>query len=343
MGESNNLGTLGGYESEALAVNNKGQTVGFATDATPDPLPFPFAFVTETLGTRTRAVLWENGAIRDLGTLGGPDAIAFFVNERGQVAGYSYTDSTINPATGLPTTHPFLWEDGKMIDLGTLGGTLAGPNFINDGGQVVGGSTLAGDAENHAALWDHGKLTDLGTLGGTFSNGSWINEGGEAIGVSTPLGDNAVLGFLWKNGVMTSIGTVDGDLCSFPRYINSHDQIVGLSNNCDGSFRHAFLWENSGPAIDLNTLIPPNSGVQLGDAYNVNERGEITALGMLPDDDQHAVLLVPCDNQHAGFENCDYGLVDSNVRVKDALTSNSQRRTLDPGIVSRFMRKIPNQ
>jgi uncharacterized membrane protein len=48
--------------------------------------------------------------------------------------------------------HAFLWEDGKMTDLGTLPGgdeTLA--NGINTRGQVVGVSVLSGDAR--AVLW----------------------------------------------------------------------------------------------------------------------------------------------------------------------------------------------
>jgi probable HAF family extracellular repeat protein len=333
-----NLGTLGGNESEAEAVNDNGQVVGFATNAIPDPFPFPFTFVTETLGTQTRAFLWEKGTMRDLGTLGGPDAAAFLVNDRGQVAGSSYTNSTTNPSTGFPTMDPFLWvpcdrhswdgdecesdtenktpTNGKMIDLGTLGGTFGFANDINNQSQVVGGSNLAGDLVLRPFLWDRGKLTDLGSLGGTFSVAQWINERGETIGVSTPPGNQAILGFLWRNGVLTSLGTVDGDLCSFPRYINSNAQIVGLSNNCQSSYLHAFLWEVGGPMVDLNTLIPPNAGVKLADAFNVNDRGDIVALGILPNGDQHAVILEPCNSDHPNLEGCDYDPVDSSAKAQ---------------------------
>jgi hypothetical protein len=54
--------------------------------------------------------------------------------------------------------------------------------------------------------------------------------------------------------------------------------------------------------LDLNTLIPPGSGLQLTNAVNINDRGEILAksdpLGVTPVDDEdlgHLVLLVPCD------------------------------------------------
>lgn len=54
--------------------------------------------------------------------------------------------------------------------------------------------------------------------------------------------------------------------------------------------------------LDLNTLIPPGSGMQLTNAFNINDRGEILAkaapLGFTPNDDEdlgHLVLLIPCE------------------------------------------------
>jgi hypothetical protein len=58
---------------------------------------------------------WQRGEIRDLGTLGGPDSWAVFVNDRGQVAGASYYSYVIDPLTGNPPVGAFLWENGKMI------------------------------------------------------------------------------------------------------------------------------------------------------------------------------------------------------------------------------------
>jgi uncharacterized membrane protein len=63
--------------------------------------------------------------VRDLGTLGGPDSAAEVNNDRGEVTGWSYTSFVANPSSGTPNVDPFLWspEDGKMTDLGSLGGT----------------------------------------------------------------------------------------------------------------------------------------------------------------------------------------------------------------------------
>jgi probable HAF family extracellular repeat protein len=92
--------------------------------------------------------------MQDLGTLGtGNDAAADFVNDRGQVAGSSFTDSTANPSTGFPTIHPFLWENGKMRDLGSLGG-LGTPGPFNEGFSVeVNALNSRGEAAGTSPGW----------------------------------------------------------------------------------------------------------------------------------------------------------------------------------------------
>jgi uncharacterized membrane protein len=53
-----------------------------------------------------------------------------------------------------PTLDPFFWEDGRMIDLGTLGGNFGVADWMNNRGQVVGGSDLKGDTTGHPFLSD---------------------------------------------------------------------------------------------------------------------------------------------------------------------------------------------
>lgn len=103
--------------------------------------------------------------MQDLGTLSGPDAQVEAMSERGQIVGTSYTSSTPNPGSGIPTIDPFLWENGSMVDIGTLGGTNGLAHFVNSRGQVVGVSNLAGDSTSHPFLWSNGKLMGLGDVG----------------------------------------------------------------------------------------------------------------------------------------------------------------------------------
>ena len=147
--------------------------------------------------------------MRDIGTLGGPGSFPAggCNNQRASlVAGQSFTNAIVNPTTGFPTQHAFLWDSGRMTDIPTLGGTSAFAQCANNEGQVIGQSNLAGDVGcpdscvQHAFSWDHGTLAELKSLGGSFSVAFWLNNDGEAVGGSLTTGDNEFHATLWKNG-----------------------------------------------------------------------------------------------------------------------------------------------
>jgi probable HAF family extracellular repeat protein len=302
------LGTFGGNESLADSVNNRGQVVGLALNAIPDPFSiFHVLFFGSSNGTQTRAFLWEDGKMQDLGTLGGPDASAFngFVNERGQVAGMSYTNFTPNATTGIPTMDPFLWKDGKMMDLGSLGGTLGFALALNNRGQVVGISNLAGDKVAHGYLWDGRVLRDLGTFGGDTSEADSLNDAGEVVGVADFPGDQLHDAFLWQKGVMIDLGNLGKTSHAYS--INSSSQVVGNSRLSDGITSHSFLWER-GEMVDLNDLVSPKSDVTLLDVNAIADSGEVLTNGLPPGcSDQHlcghVYVLIPdgdCDDDCEG-------------------------------------------
>lgn len=302
-GEIVDLGTLGGSFSFANAMNSRGEVTGIGLNTVPDPYSFlPF-------GTETHGFIWRNGYMEDLGTLGGPDSWGSDVNEAGQVVGWSYINSTPNPNNGdlcpsnVPTQDPFLWKDGRMIDLGTFGGTCGfvgsavdggSGGAINRKGEIVGTSNLAGNQTYHAFLWNEGSLADLGTLGGDNSDAYWINDAGEIVGRADVPGSNQYHhGFLWRNGRMIDLGVPNGATCSTAYEINAKGQIIVDAGIC-GVGGIASLWQD-GVLYEVNSLIPPNSGFFISYLNFINDRGEIAATGVLPNGDQHDLLLIPAD------------------------------------------------
>jgi probable HAF family extracellular repeat protein len=294
-GQILDLGTFGGSFSLPNAINDRGQAAGGAENTIPDPFNFG-GLLGLPSPTQWHATLWQHGSMHDLGTLGdGLDSFAQFVNQHGQAAGVSFTNSIVNPETGIPTVDPFFWENGQMVDVGTLGGVFAVLSGLNNNGQVTGTSDVTRDGTvQHAFLWERGQLQDLGTFGGDFSSAHWIDDSGEVVGDATTKNNGLLRAARWKSGHMTNLGALNGDPCSFAVGSNSKGQIIGnsVSGECEHDL-HPFLWENGGPMVDLNTLIPPGSGLVLHEATYINELGEITGAAFLPNGEEHAFLLIP--------------------------------------------------
>ena len=153
------LGALGQGLTSSVAydINNAGQVVGRSFSA--DPPIFP----PTDPEYRSRAFLWSPGqGMVDLGALSGGYAVAYAINEAGQVVGKSWL-STVSPPPYGQDLRAVLWTPGQPIR--DLGGLWSGPHLsaaygINDAGQVVGESDLEIAYHEgypvHAFLWTAG-------------------------------------------------------------------------------------------------------------------------------------------------------------------------------------------
>ena len=93
-----------------------------------------------------------------------------------------------------------------------------------------------------------------------------------------PVGGHA---FLYSGGVMTDLGILPGGVESIANGINSQGQVVGSADAGSGSTSEAFLWTAQSGMVDLNTMLPANSGWTLFDATGINDSGQITGVGSL--------------------------------------------------------------
>jgi probable HAF family extracellular repeat protein len=346
-GAITDIGALPGtYFSDTFAVNNSGQVVGVAMNTIPDPNSI------WGIGYQTRAYHWKDGVMQDLGTLGtGTDAVAGLVNERGQVVGWSYTNATPTAACAninfnfsfALTTGSFIWDKHNgMRDIGGLGGTCTLASDLNNRGQIVGASSLAGDPTYHPFVWDAATgMSDLmGASNGFAGIAHAINDRGQIVGVACDaVACHAALwqkrGGKWQE---TDLGIFTVGGCPNATSVNASAQVVG-NDYCAGL---PFLSEDGATLVDLDTLVSPNSGLQFTEVGQINDEGEITVNGYDANGNNHSVVLIPCDENHPGVEGCDYDLIDAEtaaarssqnpVQHPEALTPG----TRTPGMLNRL-------
>ena len=234
------LPTLGGSNGGAGGMNDLGVVPGCAENTTPDPTCNPPQVL------QTRPVLWEKGAIHELPVYPGDTVgTAHMINDLGQATGWSGTCA--KTALGFANFHALVWENGRAVYLGSLGGTLNTQGLgINNRGQVAGFGNLAGDTTFHAFLWQDGLMKDLGTLPGDFASGADdLNNLGQVVGGSWDASWNG-RAVIWQDGEMTDLNTLippDSPLYLLEAQgtINDFGLIAGYAWVSSTSEVHAFL------------------------------------------------------------------------------------------------------
>jgi probable HAF family extracellular repeat protein len=316
------LGTLGGPSSEAGGPNASGESAIISETSMLDPLNEDFC----AFGTHKQCLgaIWKHGAMTALPTLkGGHNAAAYWLNNQGQVVGFSENgtlDSTCSTPFQKLRFEPVIWgRDGEIQALPLLKGDTVGWAWgSNDNGQVVGSSGLcsiislppANPVGQHAVLWDRdGSPTDLGNLG--MPDGSNIansvNNRGEVVGTAPSSTDGNIHAFLWtKHTGMQDLGTLPGAVVTVTpccHTINNKGEVVGWSIDGTTGNQRAVIWQDKVP-LDLNTLIPAGSGWYLQAAQSINDAGEIAGFGLI-NGNVHAFLAVPCNSDQADSDGCE--------------------------------------
>ena len=287
------LGTLGGVQgSSAHSINNNGWISGEANLSG---------------DTEEHAALWQNGAVTDLGTLGGDNSTVGFPvkNEAGLIVGFAQT-STIDPlgenfCTFVCTPQGgscegsnqscrgFRWRDGVMDPLGTLGGNNSFALGANNRGLVVGSAENSTQDPNcispqvldyKPVVWHGDAIDELPVLAGDAAGAVIaVNDNNQGVGASGMCGSGPALGpipvhaLMWQNGSLTDLGNLGGAVNNIAYAINEADQIVGASDLPGDSTGHAFLWQKR-VMTDLGTLPGDFSSA----AFGINDNGQVVGL-----------------------------------------------------------------
>ena len=358
------LGTLGGSHSWASAINDSGEVVGSSNLAGDQ---------------NNHAFLYKDGKMTDLGTLGGTSSVAKGMNISGQVVGWSDNSSgqrrgflydsangmkdlndsipadlgwSIYEAAGINTDgqiaasswgntqpdtdivcdywsgagpavgaalvlSPTTTGDYEVQDLGNLGGYYSRATSINDSSKVVGFSYTAPCGGGQPFFYDESAdPTDPKMQGLSMREATGLNNTGKVVGyreewinwscVDVGSGNDCWRAVLYDSATkqMQYLGDLRGPYPSGPRGvfgsvasgINDSGDVVGRSGIQDGTYGgdvHAFLKESGQPMIDLNTLLPADSGWTISSATAINNDGMIAATGYKDGVGTHALLLTP--------------------------------------------------
>ena len=281
-----NLAAFGGTRNQGNSINNDGIVSGFTTRAG---------------DLHRHATVWVSGQPYDLNTLGGPNSnVAWPVqNTSGLIAGISQTNAPEplgerwscagffqTDATGY-ICRGFVWENGSMRALPTLGGNNGYAAGANNRGEISGwaetgvfdpscegaGPGLSGQVLQFLPVV-YGPGADairaLPLLTGDSSGAATaINNRGEAVGISGSC-DQAVGRYtaahavLWDRNGVTDIGqgVLTAPFWNTPTAISNRGDVVGFAGDTSdptANITHAFIWTRDAGMQLLNPAADDNS------------------------------------------------------------------------------------
>jgi probable HAF family extracellular repeat protein len=242
------------------------------------------------LGLAAAPALASTYSVTDLGSLGYGTTYATAINAHAQITGESYLGTPV-PVKCLPRQkppcrtflgHAFLWSNGTMTDLGTLGGLDSQGNAINDLGEVVGSSSTA--SATSAFTDQNGVMTAINAGDPTAINDSGEIAGGGPFPVGNT-GDVFEQAFTYQSGKTTVLGLLPGEggIFTDASGINSSGEVVGSGDN-SASDEHAWRYQN-GTMTDIGTLGGPQAS-----AAAVNTNGQIVGFAQTSSDADHGFL-----------------------------------------------------
>lgn len=286
---------LGGTNSRGNSINSLGLIAGYSNLS----------------DNRYRhAVIWTADGLIDLGTLGSPNrpknsSVVWPVkNTGGVVVGISQTDAPdpweenwscsafFPPATSTGyKCVGFVWENGVMRRLPTLGGTHGYASGANNHGQIVGWAentvrdptcTPPQIFQFRAVVWgaNGNQIQELPLLpGDTSSAATAINDKGQVVGISGTCDDaiggaTAAHAVVWNSGVVTEIPNFGGKEFNTPTAINEHGDVAGFGQHVGDVITEAFVWSKDTGFQGLGFL----DGHGFSEAFGINNRRQVVGL-----------------------------------------------------------------
>lgn len=264
------MGTLGADGAMLYGANNRGVIVG-ALQYKPQTSSMTRPLLQAFLGTEVNGITPLPGS--------GGETVARDINDEGKIVG-----AAMNASGNSIAAYWAADKNHTLTTLGTLGGISSGAFALNSKGVIVGWSLNASGAP-HAFAWNsERKMVDIGPAN-MMSWAADINDQNQVAGfVQTNEGRRACY---WSSKGATILGTLGGQNSGFWS-LNNQGIAVGYTDMADKS-RHAMGY-NGQKMVDLNTLLPKDSGWVLIEARAINNQGQITGNGLFKS--QPAIFLM---------------------------------------------------